>query len=190
MRDDLPKIQNEFSAFEWTIKDTLLSPLKNLTQYIHEAEDGFPLSPLLFEVADTPSRAALLQRNRTVMMGPNSFTVYPDTRAEDCSKDLTGLDFCLDSEADKRGGITSGMWPTLKQAKYVANHDKLDKELAVFTDIKLFYDVLHHWIGTPQGASMRGFLSLHHWCVMQLMFAHDAKLMVSFLSPPPLSLQS
>lgn len=159
----LPRIQDEFLAFEWTIKDTLLSPLKNFTEYIHETADGFPLSPLLFQVQDTPSRQALLNRTRTLAMGPTTVTVYPDTLAEDCSQDGTGLNFCLPTEADKRGGISSGMWPTLKQAKYLANHDKLDKELAVFKDTKLFYDVLHHWIGTPQGASMRGFLSLHDW---------------------------
>jgi len=166
-RAEVPKIQEKFLNFEWTIKDTMLSPLKNFTEYIHEAEDGFPLSPLLFEVEDTPSRSALLNRTRIVLVpgpGPGrSFTVYPDTRAEDCDKDGTLLEFCPDTEADKRGGISSGMWPTLKQAKYITNHDKLDKELAVFKDTKLFYDALHHWIGTPQGAGMRGFLSLHDW---------------------------
>ena len=47
---EVPKIEGKLRDFKWTMKDTLLSPLNNFTQYLDEASDGFPLSPHFFSV--------------------------------------------------------------------------------------------------------------------------------------------
>jgi hypothetical protein len=160
----MPKIENKFKGFKWTLQDTLASPLTNLTRYIHEAEDNFPLSPHFFWVAGMPTKEQLLVRQRTMTMGSQQITVYPDTLAEDCSPTGSGLTRCPAGTNESQGGISKGTWPKLKaDATHIANVDKLATELAQFKDTKLFYDVLHHWIGTPQGAGMRGFVALHEW---------------------------
>ena len=163
MRTEVPRIQGELLDFDWTLKDTMLSPLRNFTRYIHESSDTFPLSPLLFWVLGMPTDAELRTRSRIVAIGARNMTIYPDTLAEDCSPTGSGLNYCRASEPNNMGGISSGVWPRLRSSTYIKNHDKLATELAIFENDKIFYDVFHAWISTPQGASMRGFLSLHHW---------------------------
>ena len=169
-RQEVPKIESALRKFEWTLPDTIMSPLKNFSLYIEEAKDAFPMSPHHFWVPDMPTFAQLTERKRTwntfaphnrTMLG--GITIFPDTLAEDCSPTGSALNFCPATEPEKQGGISKGTWPRLRKPEHIKNHDKLKTELAHFTDTKLFYDVFHHWIGTPQGASMRGYLSLHDW---------------------------
>ena len=169
-RQEVPKIESALRKFEWTLEDTIMSPLKNFSLYIEEAKDAFPMSPHHFWVPDMPTFAQLTERKRTwntfaphnrTMLG--GITIFPDTLAEDCSPTGSALNFCPATEPEKQGGISKGTWPRLRKPEHIKNHDKLKTELAHFTDTKLFYDVFHHWIGTPQGASMRGYLSLHDW---------------------------
>lgn len=160
-RQEVPKIESALRTFEWTLPDTIMSPLTNFSHYIDEAKDAFPLSPHFFWVPDMPTFAQLTQRKRNRTYG--AITIFPDTLAEDCSPTGSGLNFCPPTEPEKQGGISKNTWPRLRKAEHIKNHDKLKTELAQFTDTKLFYDVFHHWIGTPQGASMRGYLSLHDW---------------------------
>lgn len=167
VHEQISRIQGSVKDFVWTIEDSILSPMQNFTDWIEEDESNFPLSPLFFTVTGTPSDAALLKRTRTVMLGAPPSTpvvVYPDTMAEDCSETGSGPNNCSADTVDKQGGITSGMWPRLKaDSTYISNFDKLKTELVQFKDTKTFYDVFHHWVSTPQGAGMRGFISLYPW---------------------------
>ena len=160
-RQEVPKMESALQGFQWTLSGTIMSPLKNFTRYIEEDSDAFPMSPHFFKVPEMPSFQELTVRKRNYTMG--SMTIFPDTLAEDCSPTGSGLNYCPANEPEKQGGISSNKWPKLRVAGHIKNHDKLKTELAQFTDTKLFYDVFHHWIGTPQGASMRGYLSLHDW---------------------------
>ena len=165
VRTQIPKAENALRQFAWTLPDSLSSPLKNLTRYIAEAEDGFPLSPRMFSVPGTPTTAKLLERNRSFYTpaGPHpTMLVYPNTVAEDCSPTGAGMAYCPATEGDKQGAISKGVWPKLKTSDHIENLDKIAGGEAVkFKDPKMFYDVLHHWITTPQGAGMRGYLCLY-----------------------------
>mmetsp|Transcript_9528 Transcript_9528/g.18486 ORF Transcript_9528/g.18486 Transcript_9528/m.18486 type:complete len:1147 (+) Transcript_9528:168-3608(+) len=150
VRADGPRIATGMQEFAYFQSGSLVDPLNNFTQYIFEAADGFPMSPHHFWTAE---KASFDWYARTATIG--EWTVYPDLEAEDRT---------IGTEVTQ-GGISAGTWPRLRTATYMEGipADGKFSRGAYIKDTKLFYDVLAHFVTTPQGAGMRSYFAPHEW---------------------------
>jgi len=154
-RTDAPKIAAEMEKFAYFERGSLVDPLRNFTTYLFETADSFPMSPHHFWV---PAYANMDWLARTATIG--TVTVYPSTLASDTT---------LPPPASTvvQGGITSGEWERMRTATYMEGipADGSFSRGAYIKDTKLFYDVLAHFMTTPQGAGMRSYFAPHEWYV-------------------------
>mmetsp|Transcript_48713 Transcript_48713/g.121665 ORF Transcript_48713/g.121665 Transcript_48713/m.121665 type:complete len:1144 (-) Transcript_48713:178-3609(-) len=152
-RLDSPKIAEAMEKFPYFERGSLVDPLFNLTTYVFETADMFPLSPHFFWV---PEYAGFDWLARTATIGDR--TIYPSTLASDVT---------LPPPASTvvQGGITSGEWATLRSATYMEGipADGSFSRGAYIKDTKMFYDVLAHFMTTPQGAGMRSYFAPYEW---------------------------
>mmetsp|Transcript_39650 Transcript_39650/g.92790 ORF Transcript_39650/g.92790 Transcript_39650/m.92790 type:complete len:1186 (-) Transcript_39650:188-3745(-) len=153
MRTDSAKIAQKMEMFPYFEAGSLVDPLRNFTTYIFETADAFPLSPHFFWVPEYAGRDWLA---RTSTVG--TVTVYPSLRADD-------LTLPPPASTVVQGGISSGEWARLRTATYMEGipADGSFSRDAYIKNTKLFYDVLAHFMTTPQGAGMRSYFAPQAW---------------------------
>ena len=142
-RTDVFKLEKAVRDFEWSVEDSFENPIRKLNEYIVESADELPLSPKFFHVPGYGDYSSFL--GNTVNMSGR--TVYLDTRAEDSQ--------------GNQGGISSGKWKRLRTTEFMANLG--NNETMYIKDQKLFFDMLHHFLTTAQGAGYRSYFSPFEW---------------------------
>lgn len=153
-RADSPRIATAVEGFAYFEKGTLVDPLLNFTTYLFETADNFPMSPHFFWTAEKDgSGFNWLGRQET--FGSSNTTIYPDTLASDLGA----------GPALIQGGISAGTWPLLRTNTYMEGipADGSMSRSAYIKDTKLFYDVLAHYLTTPQGAGLRSYFAPYQW---------------------------